>query len=259
MSKLIVGNLKMNLLTIAERDRYLESFERELKNFPENKAKIILCPPFVHLEKFSEKFKMENVSIGAQNIFWEERGSFTGEISSLMVKNIGCKYVILGHSERRKYFSESGEIINAKIKAALQDNLTPIVCIGESQAERNDGDTAEIIVAQINQSLKDVPISKITEVVFAYEPVWAVGSDAIPTGNDILEVRITIKKTLVEKYGASAAEKVRILYGGSVNSKNVAQVCVEPQMDGVLVGRESLIPNEFLKIVEIINAIRNNE
>ena len=117
---------------------------------------------------------------------------------------------------------------------------------------RKNGETAEVIMAQLNQSLSDVPISKITEIVFAYEPIWAVGSDAIPTSDEILEVKITIRKLLVEKYGASAAEKVRILYGGSVNSKNVAQVCVEPQMDGVLVGRESLIPNEFLKIVSLI-------
>ena len=259
MQKLIVGNLKMNLLTIAERDRYLESFEKDLKNLSGNKVEIVLCPPAVHLERFVEKLKLKNVSVGAQNIFWEERGSFTGEISSLMVKNIGCKYVILGHSERRKYFAETNEIINAKIKAALKDELIPIVCVGESQAERENGEMAEVIMEQLNQSLSDVPISKITDVVFAYEPVWAVGSDAIPTSDEILEVKITIRKLLVEKYGASAAEKVRILYGGSVNSKNVAQVCLEPQMDGVLIGRESLIPNEFLKIVEIINAIRNNE
>jgi len=252
MKKLVVGNLKMNLLTVAERDRYLEAFQRDFEKIVKNTAEIVLCPPAVHLEKFVEKLKLKNVSVGAQNIFWEERGSFTGEISSLMVKNIGCKYAIIGHSERRKYFTESNENINAKIKSALKDNLIPIVCIGESQTERKNGETAEVIMAQLNQSLSDVPISRITEVVFAYEPIWAVGSDAIPTSDEILEVKITIRKLLVEKYGASAAEKVRILYGGSVNSKNVDQVCVEPQMDGVLVGRESLIPNEFLKIVSLI-------
>jgi len=252
MKKLVVGNLKMNLLTVAERDRYLEAFQRDFEKIVKNTAEIVLCPPAVHLEKFVEKLKLKNVSVGAQNIFWEERGSFTGEISSLMVKNIGCKYAIIGHSERRKYFTESNENINAKIKSALKDNLIPIVCIGESQTERKNGETAEVIMAQLNQSLSDVPISKITEIVFAYEPIWAVGSDAIPTSDEILEVKITIRKLLVEKYGASAAEKVRILYGGSVNSKNVDQVCVEPQMDGVLVGRESLIPNEFLKIVSLI-------
>ncbi len=252
MKKLVVGNLKMNLLTVAERDRYLESFQRDFEKKAKNSAEIVLCPPAVHLEKFVETLAQENIFVGAQNIFWEERGSFTGEISSLMVKNIGCKYAIIGHSERRKYFAESNEDINAKIKSALKDNLIPIVCIGESQTERKNGETAEVIMAQLNQSLSDVPISKITEIVFAYEPIWAVGSDAIPTSDEILEVKITIRKLLVEKYGASAAEKVRILYGGSVNSKNVDQVCVEPQMDGVLVGRESLIPNEFLKIVSLI-------
>jgi len=255
MQKIIVGNLKMNLLTLAERDRYLESFERELKNLPENETEIVLCPPAVHLEKFAEKLKLERVAIGAQNIFWEERGSFTGEISSLMIKNLGCSHVIIGHSERRKYFQETNEIVNAKLKAVLQDKLTPIVCIGESQEDRIAGDTAKVIIEQVSQSLVDIPISKIAEVIFAYEPIWAIGSGVIPTEDDILEVKIVIKKILVEKYGSSAAEKVRIIYGGSVNSKNVAQVCLEPQLDGVLVGRESLIPVEFLKIVEIINDI----
>ena len=253
MRKLIVGNLKMNLITVAERERYLESFERDFEKLSKNEVDIVLCPPAVHLEKFAEKLKLENVFVGAQNIFWEQRGSFTGEISPLMVKNIGCQHVIVGHSERRKYFSETDEIINAKIKMVLQDKLVPIICVGESQEERRLGDTAKIIVAQINKSLIDIPISKIAEVVFAYEPIWAVGSDVIPTSDEILEVRITIRKLLVEKYGVSVAEKIKILYGGSVNSKNVVQVCIEPKMDGVLVGRESLIPNEFLKIVETLS------
>lgn len=253
MSKLIVGNLKMNLLTIAERDCYLKSFEKDFKKMPANENEIVLCPPAVHLEKFSEMLKMKNVFVGAQNIFWEERGSYTGEISSLMVKNIGCKYVILGHSERRKYFAESNENINSKIKSALKDGLVPIVCIGETREERENGDMVGVIVGQITESLEGIPVSKISEVVFAYEPVWAVGSDVTATSDEILEVRITIKKSIVEKYGTSLAEKLRILYGGSVNSKNIIQVCVDPKMDGVLVGRESLASGEFLKIVETVS------
>lgn len=243
----------MNLLTIAERDHYIESFERDVKVLAKSDIEIVLCPPSVHLGKFLEKIRIKNVSIGAQNIFSQERGSFTGEISSLMIKNLGCQYVIIGHSERRKYFSETDQIVNAKIKAALQDKLIPIVCIGESIEERKAGDTSKIIINQISQSLADVPISKIADIVFAYEPVWAVGSDLIPTSDDILKVKITIKKVLVEKYGASVAEKVRIIYGGSVNSKTAKEVCLKPQMDGVLVGRESLIPIEFVKIAEILN------
>ncbi|NTV41051.1 MAG: triose-phosphate isomerase [Candidatus Moranbacteria bacterium] len=255
MKKIVVGNLKMNLLTLAERDRYLESFQRDFEKLVKNTAEIVLCPPAVHLEKFVEKLKLENISVGAQNIFWEERGSFTGEISSLMVKNLGCNYIIIGHSERRKYFAENNEVINFKIRAALKDSLIPIVCVGESQEERISGETAKVISEQLNESLIEVPISKVAEIVFAYEPIWAVGSDVIPTGDEILKVKIMIKKLLFEKYGNSVAEKVRILYGGSVNSKNVAQVCLDPQLDGVLVGRESLVPSEFMKIVEIINDI----
>ncbi len=253
MSKLIVGNLKMNLLTLAERDRYLESLEREIKASSLGDTQLVFCPPSIHLEKFSEKLESENISLGAQNIFWEERGSFTGEISAMMVKNIGCKYVIVGHSERRKYFSESDEMVNIKIRAALQNNLTPIVCVGESEDEKNFGKTVKVITEQINQSLADIPISKIAEIVFAYEPIWAVGSDVIPSSLDILEVKMILKKLLVERYGVSVAEKVKIIYGGSVNSKSAFQVCIEPKLDGVLVGRESLIPGEFLKIAQIIN------
>ncbi len=252
MSKIIVGNLKMNLLTIAERDRYIESFERDVKVLEKGDVEIVLCPTSVNLGKFLEKIKIKNVSIGAQNIFWEEHGSFTGEISSLMVKNLGCKYVIIGHSERRKYFAENDEAINLKIRASLKDSLIPIVCVGESNEQRRAGETVKVISQQLSQSLLEVPISKVAEIVFAYEPIWAVGSDVIPSGDEILEVKIMIKKILVEKYGNSVAEKVKILYGGTVNSKNVSQVCLEPQLDGVLVGRESLIPNEFLKIASLI-------
>ncbi|MEI7621567.1 MAG: triose-phosphate isomerase [Candidatus Moraniibacteriota bacterium] len=259
MKKLIIGNLKMNLLTIAERQQYLESFQQELKKLARGKTEIVLCPPFVHLEKFAQILKSEKVSMGGQNIFWEEKGSFTGEISATMLKSVGCSYVIVGHSERRKYFGENGEIINTKIKQALENDLVAIVCVGESKEEKENGQTSEIIAQQIKQSLMGINAGKVEKIVLAYEPIWSVGSDAIPTSDEILVVKIIIKKMLIEKYGTEVAGKVKIIYGGSVTANTATQVCIGPQMDGVLVGRESLVPSEFLKIASIINAIRNYE
>lgn len=253
MERYVIGNLKMNLLTQAERDRYLGSLESELKKTKLGNSKIVLCPPFVHLEKFVETFEKEKIEVGVQNIFAEERGSFTGEISPVMVKNFGGTYVIVGHSERRKYFGETNESSNEKIKLCLKNGLRPIYCVGESLEERERDMTLDIIVEQLGIGLAEVPSTQVDKLVIAYEPVWAVGTDEVPEGNDIMEVKILIRKVLSEMYGLELAEKVPILYGGSVKSKTVKQVCLDPGMDGVLVGRESLIPVEFLKIASEID------
>jgi len=253
MTKLIAGNLKMNLLTAAERERYFESFKKELKAKKLSDAQIVLCPPAVHIETFAKKLKTKTVSIGAQNIFWEERGSFTGEISPLMVKNFGGEWVIAGHSERRKYFGETNEEINAKIKTALKNGLSVILCIGETKEEKTAGQMSDVIATQLEECLSDISVGRIGKVVIAYEPVWAVGSDAVPNSDEIMQARILIKKMLLDMYGSNAAEKVLILYGGSVKAKTVLQVCIEPGMDGVLVGRESLIPRELIEIASIID------
>ena len=253
MSNLIVGNLKMNLLTLAERDRYLESLKKELSGKDMSGCEIILCPPAVHLEAFVTGMENDYFSVGAQNIFWEDRGSFTGEVSAPMVKNIGAQYVIIGHSERRKYFNETNESVKAKINSALAAGLAPICCVGETIQERESGKTSDVIMKQIHEGLADVPVSKITSVVIAYEPVWAIGGDAAATSDEIMEVRILLKKIFADTFGLPVAEKMKILYGGSVKAATVKEVCIDPGMDGVLVGRESLIPMEFIKIAEIIN------
>jgi triosephosphate isomerase len=253
MSKLIVGNLKMNLLTITERERYLESFKKELSGKDIADCEIVLCPPTIHLEAFVSEVENDNFAVGAQNIFWEDRGSFTGEVSAPMVKNIGAQYVIIGHSERRKNFNETNEILKAKVSSALSANLLPIFCVGETLEERESGDTTDVIMRQIREGLADVPVSRITSIVIAYEPVWAVGSDNIPTSDEIMEVKILLKKIFADTFGVPVAEKMRILYGGSVKAATVKQACIDSGMDGVLVGRESLIPMEFIKIAEILN------
>lgn len=253
MSKLIVGNLKMNILTIAERDRYLESLKKEMSTKIFLDSEIVVCPPAIHAESFVGAIEEGNFSVGVQNIFWEDRGSFTGEVSALMAKNIGAKFVIVGHSERRKYFGETNEIAKAKINSVLNAELTPIYCVGETMEDRESGRMADVITEQIHEGLADVPVSKIASVVIAYEPVWAVGSDKIPTSDEIMEVKILIKKIFADTFGAPVAEKMRVLYGGSVKASTAKQVCTDAGMDGVLVGRESLIPLEFVKIAEIIN------
>jgi triosephosphate isomerase len=250
--KLVVGNLKMNLLSSIERERYLDNFKKEIANKKFRKTEIVLCPPFVHIESF-RKGLGKKVKMGAQNMFWKKEGAFTGETSSVMIKNLGCDYVLLGHSERRKYFCETGEEINRKVIEALKIGLKPILCVGESRVEKDMNETLSVITRQLEEALVGIGRAKVENIIIAYEPIWAVGSDQVPTTHEIMEARLLIRKILVGSFDKKYADKVKIIYGGSVNSKTVKEVCLEPGMDGVLVGRESLVSYEFLKIAEIIN------
>ncbi len=251
MKKLIVANLKMNLVSPQERERYLTSLAKELQGKKIKNSEIILCPPFVHLEAFG-KIKNKNIKLGAQNVFSEDKGSYTGEISPTMLKNFGCEYVILGHSERRRYFSENNEDINLKIVAAIKNGLHPILCLGETKAEKESELTLQIIEKQVQECLAGISRTKLEQIIFVYEPIWAVGSDLIPTMNEIMEAKVLIRKILVEMFGQKYIKNIQILYGGSVNCKNSKEVCIDPELDGVLVGRESLVPHEFMKIVETL-------
>jgi triosephosphate isomerase (TIM) len=242
----------MNLLSQIEREKYFESFKKEMagKNFKQ--TEIVLCPPTIHLEAFSY-WKNKSIHLGAQNVFSEDKGSYTGETSPLMLKNFGCEYVIIGHSERRRYFSENNEEINLKMIFSLKHGLCPILCVGESKMEKENHETLPVIAKQVKEGLRDISRTKAEKIIIAYEPVWAVGTDLVPSAHDIMEARVLIRKILVEMFGKKYAEKTLILYGGSVNSRTAKQVCVDPGMDGALIGRESLNPHEFLKIAEIIN------
>lgn len=253
MQKIIVGNLKMNLLSSLDREQYVSLFRRELKNKKIENVEIVLCPPVVHLEGFN-KAKIKNVSLGAQNTFWENKGSYTGEISPMMLKNFGCGYVILGHSERRIYFHEQDEEINLKIISVLKNGLKPILCVGENKEQKNEG--SKIILDQLENCLRDIGRSKIENLIVCYEPVWAISSnnpDHLPTANEIMSAKLLIKKFLVGKYGLKATGKVKIIYGGSVSASITKEVCLESGMDGVLVGRESLAPYEFINIASLLN------
>ena len=242
----------MNLLSPKEREQYLISLEKELQSKKIKNSEIVFCPPFVHLEAFG-KIKNKNIKLGAQNVFSEDKGSYTGEISPSMLKNLGCEYVILGHSERRRYFAENNEDINLKIISAIKNRLRPIICLGETRAEKENEMTLQVIERQIQECLLGISRAKLEQIIFVYEPVWAVGSDLIPTVNEIMEAKVLIRKILVEMFGQKHIKNIQILYGGSVNCKNSKEVCVDPELDGVLVGRESLAPHELFKIVEIID------
>jgi triosephosphate isomerase len=250
--KLIVGNLKMNPVSPAEFGRWLDGLEKETKGKKFEKTEIVVCPPAVYFRQFLER-KFKNVKLGAQDAYWEYNGAYTGQISAAMAKAAGAQFSIVGHSERRKYFGEDEEIVNLKLKAILKCGMQAILCIGESADERKGNRTAAVLKRQLAGSFAGVGIGKAECVSIAYEPIWAVGTDKIPSSDEILEAKIVIKKTLAELYSRKAAEKMKILYGGSVKSHCAGSVCVEPAMDGALIGRESLVPYEFVKIAGIVD------
>jgi triosephosphate isomerase (TIM) len=250
--KLVVGNLKMNPVSVVEFDRYLDMLEKEMKGKDFEKTEIVVCPPAVYLQKLIDR-KIKNIRVGVQDVFWEYQGAFTGQISAGMVKSLGAIFAIVGHSERRKYFGENEEIINLKLKAILKNGLNAVLCVGESAQERKAGQTSQVLKKQLKGVLSGIAPGKLEYISIAYEPIWAVGTDKIPTSDEILEAKIIIKKTMVEIFSLRSEEKIRILYGGSVKSSCVGEVCLDPAMDGGLVGRESLMPYEFVKIAKMID------
>lgn len=250
--KLVVGNMKMNPVSVVEFERYLDMLEKEMKGKEFEKTDVIVCPPALYLQKLLDR-KISNVKSGIQDAFWERQGAYTGQISFDMAKSVGVHYAIVGHSERRKYFGENENIINLKLKAILKNGMNAILCVGESAEERKRNQTPALLKKQIKSSLAEIGAGKAEYISIAYEPIWAVGTDKLPTSDEILEAKIIIKKTLAEVFSPKSAEKIKILYGGSVKSNSVEQTCLDPAMDGVLVGRESLMPYEFVKIADIID------
>jgi triosephosphate isomerase (TIM) len=249
--KLVVGNLKMNPVSAIEFERYLDMLEKEMKDKEFEKTEVVVCPPIIYLQKLLDR-KFENVKAGVQDAYWEYQGAFTGQISAGMVKSAGATFAIVGHSERRKYFGETEEIINLKLKAILKNGLNAVLCIGESEEERKNGQTSQVLKKQLKGCLEGIAPGKLEYVSIAYEPIWAVGSDKIPTSDEILEAKIIIKKAIAEIFSVRSVDKMRLLYGGSVKSSCVGGVCLDPAMDGALVGRESLMPHEFVKIAKMI-------
>jgi triosephosphate isomerase len=242
---LIAGNWKMNL-TVTEAESFFKSFKIQKKEGVE----LLFCPPFTDIP--ITRFFLERSSIlwGAQNVYPEDKGAFTGEISAPMLKDLGCSYVICGHSERRQILGESDELVARKVKAVLSHDMIPILCVGETGEERKEGQTEERIGSEIRTALFELSKEEAAKVVIAYEPIWAIGSGKAATPEDAEEIASFIRKTVKETAGKKASEEVRILYGGSVNGDNMSHFLKEKDIDGGLVGGASLKPKDFLSIYE---------
>lgn len=212
---------------------------------------IMIAPAYIALAQVHEAVKGSLVMLGAQNLFWEKEGAYTGEISPGMLVSAGCKYVIIGHSERRQYFGETNETVNKKIRAAINYNLKPVLCIGESEKEREANDTFNVLDKQIRMGLKNLlPDDMLNHVTLAYEPVWAIGTGKNASSKQAQEVHLFLR-TLIEKlFGKNIAESIRILYGGSVKPENIAELMSMPDVDGALVGGASLDADKFVRIVK---------
>ena len=243
--KVIAGNWKMNMLP-NETINFIEGLSQEIKDV---KNEIILCVPYTDLFYALLTAQNTNIKIGAQNMHWKEKGAYTGEISGQMLKSIGVEYVIIGHSERRQYFAETDETVNLKVKSALENNLKPIICVGETLEQREHGETEKIIESQIKLALKDLTKEQIRAIIIAYEPVWAIGTGKTATPEEANNVIKYIRKQIKELYNEEIAENITIQYGGSVKASNAEELFNMSDIEGALVGGASLNFKEFSEIV----------
>ena len=243
--KVIAGNWKMNMLPNEAID-YIQAFEPLVKDA---KAEVILCVPYTDLFYCLMNAQGTNIKIGAQNMHFAETGAYTGEVSGKMLKSIGVEYVIIGHSERRQYYNETDETVNKKIKAAFENELKPIVCVGESLEEREAGKTEEIITSQTRLALEGLTNEQVKATIIAYEPIWAIGTGKTATSEDANNSIKAIREEVKRIYGEEVSEEVIIQYGGSVKSSNAKELFTTSDIDGGLVGGASLKPDEFSKIV----------
>lgn len=245
--KIIAGNWKMNK-TVAEAVDLVNGLKRELKDVKE--VDIVVCPPYTALGEVSKAVLESNIRLGAQNMSENNVGAFTGEIAAVMLKEFSCRYVILGHSERRQYQKESDELVSKKALAALAASLRPIICVGETLAERESNSTETVIATQIKGSLAGITAAQMEEVVIAYEPVWAIGTGKTASPAQAQEVHAFIRKQLAALYDDGVAKRVRIQYGGSVKAANAAELMGQPDVDGALVGGAALEVRSFSDIIK---------
>ncbi|MEG2176500.1 MAG: triose-phosphate isomerase [Oscillibacter sp.] len=247
---IIAGNWKMNK-TLSETRNYADEI-RPLLGKPKW-CEVVLCVPFVNLQAAVRLFKDSRIAIGAENCHYEQSGAYTGEVTAEMLKEIGVKYVIIGHSERRAYYNETDFTVNKKVHAALAAGLYPIVCVGESLEQRELDVTMELIGYQVKAALAGVPADKMRHVVIAYEPLWAIGTGKTATAEQAGEVCEAIRAVVRKLYGARVARAVTVQYGGSMNAKNAAELLAQPDVDGGLIGGAALKPADFTAIVSAAN------
>ncbi|HER24727.1 MAG TPA: triose-phosphate isomerase [Candidatus Atribacteria bacterium] len=243
----IAGNWKMNknIVESVSLVKELKDFVRGIKG-----VDIVVCPPFSSLWMVEEIINNTNIHLGAQNMYWETKGAFTGEISPLMLKDVGCEYVILGHSERRQYFKETPEEVARKTSAALSTNLLPIVCVGENLKERENGETKAIIEQEIKALFLKIDSTQVGKIIIAYEPIWAIGTGKSSSSQDANIIIKFIRELFSSEYGSKIAERIRILYGGSITPQNITEFVKESEIDGALVGGASLHALSFFHIIK---------
>lgn len=241
---IIAGNWKMNK-TIAEAVEFVNEVKDKVQN---DKVEAVICAPFLALKDLKEATKGTNIKIGAQNMHFEESGAFTGEVAPAMLKEIGVDYVVIGHSERREYFNETDETVNKKVLKALEHGIDPILCCGETLEQRENNETKAVCKVQIEKALQNVSKEDISKVVIAYEPIWAIGTGKTATAEDANDVIAYIREVVAGLYG-ELANDVRIQYGGSVKPANVTEIMNQSDIDGALVGGASLLPNDYVELV----------
>ena len=249
---MIAGNWKMNT-TVSEAVELVNEMRQGLDEIA-NVDKVI-CPPFISLATVRELIKGSSIKLGVQNLYFEEKGAYTGEISPLMLADL-CEFVIIGHSERRQYFRETGEIVNRKVQAALRAKLKPILCIGESFEENEVGRTEAVIAEQLRSSLAEIDF--VDGLIIAYEPIWAIGTGKAATGEQVNQTIGFIRQNIAQLYNEDIAQEMRILYGGSVTADNAAEFINQPEIDGALVGGASLKAAQFLSIVKQTSKIKSH-
>jgi len=249
MKNLIIANWKCNPTTLKEAKQIFDSIQKGARNV--KKSEVVVCAPFIYSQCF--KFHVSCFKKGAQNCFWEQKGAFTGEVSAGMLSDIGCEYVLVGHSERRKYFGETNEIVNKKLKAIIDAKLTAVLCVGETQEQRNNGETEKVLEEQIRNAVANVPSSKFhVSCIIAYEPVWAIGTGNPCDYEEAQKMGLLIRKIISEIYSRPVSQKFRLIYGGSVKSENAAGYIKEAGLSGLLVGGASLDAKEFLGIIKSV-------
>ena len=243
---IIAGNWKMNK-TPAEAEELVKAL---VPLVVDAEAEVVVCPPFVCLDAVGKVIKGTNIKLGAQNVHFEKSGAFTGEISADMLLAMGVEYVIIGHSERRQYFGETDCTVNKRARAALAAGLKPIICVGESLAERENGITDELVGMQTKLALKEIEAEQLEQLVIAYEPIWAIGTGKTATAQEANATIGAIRRAIAQVYGEEAAQKVRIQYGGSMNPKNASELMAQSEIDGGLIGGASLKAEDFSKVVK---------
>lgn len=248
--KIIFGNWKMNL-NLQSSVALVNELKRFVMDNPEitENIDVGICPPFVYLLDINDLIVDIPIYLGAQNMYYEPKGAFTGEISPAMLRDVGCSYVILGHSERRHIFKETNALINQKIKIAIEHNLRPIFCIGELLEEREKGATQHVIEQQLIEGLRDISNTMLETITIAYEPVWAIGTGKTATPEQAQEIHVFVREVIKNLYSEDASRNIKIQYGGSVNPENIASLIKQPDIDGALVGGASLKVESFCEIL----------